>query len=37
MTNLITGDSVAADSITLKPYQYAWLTNPDKPGLNIDD
>ena len=37
MTDLITGDSVAADSITLKPYQYAWLTNPDKPGLKIDD
>ncbi len=29
MTDLITGDGVAADSITLKPYQYAWLMPED--------
>ena len=29
MTDLITGDGVPADSITLKPYQYAWLMPED--------
>ena len=29
MTDLITGETVNTDSLTLKPYQYAWLTADD--------
>jgi hypothetical protein len=26
MTDLITGEKITTDSITLKPYQYMWLS-----------
>ena len=29
MTDLITGESITTDSITLKPYQYVWLSDTD--------